>query len=221
MFHFLKICGITRKPDALLCAEAGAGALGAIFFEKSPRNVSPAQARFLFDGLPEAIARVGVFVNMPAEAMVAIAQAAGLDTVQMHGNEPTEAMEHVLQAGFHVIKVLKTTGDELLEQARKLPADVNVLVECGKGVLPGGNAATWNWADAAPLAAQRPFAIAGGLSPQNILEAAQVSHATGFDISSGVESAPGIKDEAAVKAFMQAMTGVAAPASPFSWKGSS
>jgi phosphoribosylanthranilate isomerase len=221
MFPFLKICGITRKPDALLCAEAGAGALGAIFFEKSPRNVSPTQARFLFDGLPEAIARVGVFVNMPADAMVAMAQAAGLDTVQMHGNESAEAMERVMQAGFHVIKVLKTTGEELLEQARNLPPAVSVLVECGKGVLPGGNAATWNWADAALLSSHRPFAIAGGLHPQNIAEAAQVSHAAGFDVSSGVESAPGIKDESAVKAFMQAMTGITAPIPPFSWKGQS
>jgi phosphoribosylanthranilate isomerase len=221
MLPYLKICGITRKPDALLCAEAGAGALGAVFYEKSPRYVTPAQARSLFDGLPDSIARVGVFVDLPPEGVIAIGQAAALDTVQLHGNESLKTIDAVMAAGFHVVKVFKSTGDDLLAAARALPPQVGILIECGKGILPGGNAAIWNWGDAAPLANHRPIAIAGGLHPINIAVAARTSQAAGFDVSSGVEAAPGIKDEAAVTAFMQAMTGVPRPVDPFSWKGQS
>lgn len=221
MYPFLKICGITRKPDAQQCAAAGIGALGAVFYEKSPRNVTPAQAKFLFEDLPEEIARVGVFVDTAVEAVITMARGAGLDTVQMHGRESADAIRAVQDAGFHVIKVLKTTGDELLKQAEALPPGTGILVECGKGSLPGGNAAVWNWADAAPLANRRLIAVAGGLSPDNIRAAADGSHAAGFDISSGVESAPGIKDAAAVKALAQAMADLRTGADPFPWKGPS
>ena len=216
---FVKICGITRRQDALFCAEAGAGALGAVFYGKSPRHVSPAQARYLFEDLPAQIARVGVFVDASAEAMIATARAAALDTVQMHGDEPLQAIRAVLDAGFHVVKVLDRLGDELLAAARALPPQVGLLVECGKGVLPGGNAAIWNWSAAAALAEIRPFAIAGGLHPMNLAVAARSSRASGFDVSSGVESAPGAKDEAAVRAFLQAAAGLDTPPHSFSWKG--
>ena len=216
---FLKICGLTRKSDALLCAEAGVGALGAVFYEKSPRYVTPAQARSLFTGLPESIARVGVFVDMPPEAVIAIGQAAALDTVQLHGNESLKTINAILAAGFHVVKVLTSTGDDMIIAARTLPPQVGILIECGKGILPGGNAAIWNWGRAAPLAKLRPIAIAGGLHPINIAVAARTSHASGFDVSSGVEAAPGLKDEAAVRTFDRAVATPPAPRTPFSWKG--
>ncbi|HAL93088.1 MAG TPA: phosphoribosylanthranilate isomerase, partial [Verrucomicrobia bacterium] len=135
----VKICGITRRQDALFCAEAGAGALGAVFYEKSPRNVSPAQARELFKDLPLQIARVGVFVNASVETMLKTARAAGLDSVQMHGEETAEKIEAVRREGFHVIQAIKRTGPELLAAARALPLQVDILVECGRGALPGGN----------------------------------------------------------------------------------
>jgi phosphoribosylanthranilate isomerase len=216
---FVKICGITRRADALFCAAAGIGALGAVFHPKSPRHVTPAQARYLFEDLPEQIARVGVFVDTAVEEMIEVARAAGLDTVQMHGQENMETIESVLSAGFHVVKVLKTAGEELLAAARALPPQIGILVECGKGVLPGGNGIVWNWSAAAALADIHPFAIAGGLSPQNLAVAARSSRAAGFDVSSGVESAPGLKDETAVRAFMLAAAELPAPTRPFSWKG--
>lgn len=216
---FIKICGITRRPDALFCAAAGVGALGAVFYGKSPRNVSPAQARYLFEDLPAQIARVGVFVDASAAAMIAIARAAALDTVQMHGEETMETIHAVLDAGFHVVKVLGRRGEDWLAAARALPPPVGLLVECGQGVLPGGNAAVWNWSAAAALAEVRPFAIAGGLHPLNLAAAARASRASGFDVSSGVESAPGVKDEAAVRAFLQAAADLGPPPHSFSWKG--
>ncbi len=203
--HNLKICGITSRDTARFCADAGVGALGAIFYSKSPRCVTAAQARAMFAGLPRRVARVGVFVDMPAGELLALARDADLDVVQLHGSEPLTAILHLLGAGFRVVKVLKLTGDRLLEAARALPASVGVLVECGNGVLPGGNGAAWNWADAAPLAAQRPFALAGGLTPANICEAARLSRAAAWDLSSGVETAPGIKDHDAIARAVAAL----------------
>jgi phosphoribosylanthranilate isomerase len=215
----VKICGITRRQDALFCAQAGAGAVGVVFHGKSPRHVSPTQARYLFEDLPAQVARVGVFVDVSAEIMVDTARAAALDTVQMHGVETLESIRAVLQAGFHVVKVLRRLEQELVAEARALPPQAGILVECGSGVLPGGNGVAWDWSAAAALAEIRPFAIAGGLNPGNLAEAARASHAAGFDASSNLESAPGLKDEAAVRAFLRAAAELPARPMPFSWKG--
>lgn len=216
----VKICGITRRSDALFCVDAGAGALGAVFYKKSPRNLSAAQARRLFDGLPPDVARVGVFVNAPVEFMLLIAREARLDTIQMHGEETVETCEALLRAGFHVVQAIKRTGSGLLSAGRALPLKAGVLVECGRGALPGGNGVAWNWSAAAPLAEFRPFAIAGGLNAENLAAAARDSQAVGFDASSGVETAPGIKDEAAVRAFLRAAAELPPSPTPFFWKGS-
>jgi len=215
----VKICGITRRQDALFCAEAGAGALGAVFYEKSPRNVTAFQAHDLFKGLPGDIARVGVFVNASVDTMLRTARQAGLDTVQMHGEETAEKIESVLREGFHVVQAIKRTGPALLAAARALPPKAGILVECGRGALPGGNGAAWNWGNAAPLAQFRAFAIAGGLNAENLAAAARESGAAGLDASSGVESEPGVKDEAAVRAFLRVARELPVPARPFAWKG--
>ena len=215
----IKICGITRRQDALFCAEAGAGALGAVFYAKSPRNLDPADARKIFGGLPKEIARVGVFVNASVDTMIRTARIANLDTIQMHGEETVEKIKAVQREGFHVVQAIKRTGPELLAAARALPPDVGILVECGRGALPGGNGIAWNWSKAAPLAQFRAFAIAGGLNPENLVAAARDSRASAFDASSGVEMEPGIKDEAAVRAFLRAARNLPVPPQLFSWKG--
>jgi len=215
----LKICGITTRETALFCAEAGAGALGAVFFAKSPRHVTPLQARVLFEGLPERIARVGVFVDAPAGQLVAMAREAALDTVQLHGSEPFATIRAAQQAGFRVIKVLKTSGEKMLAEARALPQEVGILIECGRGTLPGGNGAAWNWADAAPLSNLRPFALAGGLTSQNLREAARLSHAAAWDVSSGVESAPGLKDHEAIRDLLENDQKIEVPQHLNFWKG--
>ena len=216
----VKICGITRRQDAVLCADAGAGALGAVFYEKSPRNIAPAAVRKLFEGLDPQIARVGVFVNASVDTMLRTARIAALDTIQMHGEETAEKIEAVLREGFHVVQAIKRTGPELLAAARALPLQAGILVECGRGALPGGNGLAWNWSKAAPLAQFHPFAIAGGLNPQNLAVVVRDSGAAGFDASSGVETAPGIKDEAAVRAYLRSARDLPVAPRPFSWKGS-
>lgn len=202
----LKICGITNRETARFCSEAGVGALGAVFFRKSPRAVTPEAAHTMFEGLPKEVARVGVFVDMPVPELIATARQAGLDTVQFHGSEPMDDILAVQRAGFRVIKVLKVTGEKLLKAAEALPGTVGILVECGKGALPGGNGAAWSWAEAAPLAAVRPFALAGGLTPENIAEAAQLSRASAWDLSSGVETEPGKKNRLAILKTVKALS---------------
>ncbi len=201
----LKICGITTRDTALFCAEAGVGALGAIFYAKSPRYVSPAQARALFEGLPPQVARVGVFVDRPADDLLAAAHDAALTTVQLHGEETVETALAVAAAGYRVIKVFRTSGARLLAEVQRWPATVGALVECGRGALPGGNGAAWDWADAAPLADLRPFAVAGGLTPDTLAKAARLSRAAAWDLSSGVELAPGVKDHEAIARVVAAL----------------
>lgn len=215
----LKICGITTREAALFCAEAGAGALGAVFYKKSPRHVTPQQARTLFEDLPSRVARVGVFANLPADEMVALAREAKLDTVQMHGNESPSDMAAVEQAGFRVVKVLTVTGENLLAAARALPASVGILVECGRGFLPGGNGMAWRWEEAAPLAELRAFALAGGLTPRNFLDAVRLSRASAWDVSSGVEDAPGVKGHDKIQALVNQALKCNNLSAPSFWKG--
>jgi phosphoribosylanthranilate isomerase len=139
-----------------------------------------------------------VFVDMPIQELIETARVAALDTVQLHGSEPLSDILAVQRAGFHVVKVLKVVGTPLLNAASELPASVGILVECGTGILPGGNGARWNWGDAALLADLRPFALAGGLTPENLAEAANLSRARAWDISSGVETSPGVKNHVAI-----------------------
>ncbi len=213
----LKICGITDPATARCCADSGAGAVGVVFYENSPRNVSVARARYIFGHLPDHVARVGVFVDMSAEDMVRIARDVPLDTVQMHGSETAGVIEAVMRAGLHVVKVLKTSGEKLVEEARGIPHAAGILVECGKGMLPGGNGAAWDWKGAAVLAGMRRFAVAGGLTPGNIRAAALSSLADAWDVSSGVESAPGRKDLAAVTALLDVVKRLA-PCERLFWK---
>ena len=197
----LKICGLTDPADAGLCAEAGAAALGAVFFPPSPRNVSPERAAEVFADVPPDVARVGVFVDATAAEILRAARVAGLGVAQLHGAEPPALAAELLAAGLRVLKVLR--GGDLAAEAEAYPADTRFLVECGRGALPGGNGAAWDWSAARALS-PLPFALAGGLGPDNLAAAASASGAVFLDLSSSVESAPGRKDRAKVLAAVAA-----------------
>ncbi len=197
----LKICGLTTPEDARFCAEAGAAALGAVFYPPSPRNVSPERAAEVFADVPPDVARVGVFVDATAADILRAARIAGLGVAQLHGAEPPALAAELLAAGLRVLKVLR--GGDLAAEAARYPAGTRFLVECGRGALPGGNGAAWDWGAARALA-PRPFALAGGLSPGNLAVAASASGAVFFDLSSAVESSPGRKDRDKVLAAVAA-----------------
>jgi len=201
----IKICGLTSPTAAIACVAAGANAIGMVFHSASPRNLSLAQARAIAAGLPPGAAKVGVFVDQTADEIVHVAAHVGLDTVQLYG--PPSGLSYNLFArqNLHVVQVLRSTGTDLLAQARALPPTVGLLVECGRGTLPGGNGVTWNWADAAILRECRPFAVAGGLDASNVAQAIAASGASAVDVSSGVEASPGAKDLDKVAAFVAAV----------------
>jgi len=197
----LKICGLTDPADARFCAAAGAAALGAVFFPPSPRNVSAERAAEVFADVPPDVARVGVFVDAAAAGILRAARIAGLGVAQLHGAEPPALAAELLAAGLRVLKVLR--GGDLAAEAARYPDGTRFLVECGRGALPGGNGAAWDWSAARALS-PLPFALAGGLAPANLADAAAASGAVFFDLSSAVESAPGRKDRDKVLAAVAA-----------------
>ncbi len=206
----VKICGLTDPATAALAAEAGAHAIGFVFHPPSPRHLTPLRACEIASALPPDVARVGVFVEQPLEVILRTAETAGLTAVQLHGAYPGVTAAALAAHGLHLIVVLCSSGDALRLQAQALPPTAGVLVECGQGVLPGGNGAIWNWADASVLRRVRPFAIAGGLTPENVGAALTASGASAVDVSSGVESRPGVKDPKRIRALIAAVRQTAA-----------
>ena len=201
----IKICGLTSPEMAVACATAGADAIGLVFHPPSPRNLRMDQAKAIAVALPRHVARVGVFVAQTSVEILRIADQVGLQAVQLCGPVDAAACDTFLRHDLHVVQVLRSTGAELLAEARALPLSVGVLVECGTGAQLGGTGKTWNWSDAAVLWGCRPFAIAGGLDAATVGQAIAASGAIAVDVSSGVERAPGVKDLAKVAAFVAAV----------------
>ncbi len=189
----------------MACVAAGADAIGLVFHPASPRHLTLDQARAITAVLPDHVARVGVFVEQTMNEILATATQAGLSAVQLYAAPCEENYATLARHGLHVVQVLRSAGSELLAQARTVPTSFGLLIECGRGILPGGNGITWNWADAAGLQAIRPFGVAGGLETANVSQALTASGASAVDVSSGVESAPGVKDLAKVTAFISAV----------------
>lgn len=198
----VKVCGITREADAALAVSLGAAALGFIFWPRSPRAITPAAARWIHAHVPPFVSRVGVFVNAsPAEVADATA-AAGLDVVQLHGDEPVEAYAGV---GARIMKVaaLETTAD--VERVLAWPSAVTPLVDAVDRERRGGTGRLADWTLAAQVAAARPMVLAGGLNAENVGEAVSRVRPWAVDVSSGVEDAPGIKSPARLRAFFASL----------------
>jgi phosphoribosylanthranilate isomerase len=197
----MKFCGITRLEDALAAADCGAAAIGFVFAPASPRAVTPEAARTISRRLPPFLLRVGVFVDLPAADVRAIAGHVGLDAVQLHGSEtPADAAA----AWPRVIKALARHGD-LVTQASAWAEDVTLLVDAATGDAPGGTGQLADWPAAARLARQRRVVLAGGLTADNVEEAIAVVRPYAVDVSSGIETRPGEKSAARMRAFARAV----------------
>lgn len=199
----IKICGITSPAQAEQCADLGADAIGCVFFEKSPRNLSDEQAREICAAVAGKVQTVGVFVNASYEAIMEKVAFCGLNCVQLHGVEPPELVTRLHRQGLIVIKALfgsKTPGLDIGPLYHTASA---LLAECGSGTLPGGNAMVWNWAEAGSVARHGPLVLAGGLSPENIAAAVSAALPDAVDVSSGVEASPSIKDIEKVASFIE------------------
>ena len=206
----VKICGLCRPEDVTAVADAGASYGGFVFFPKSPRNVSIAQARDLALGAPVGLAKVALVVNADDATLDAITAEVPLDMLQLHGSEsPARVAEVKARYGLPVMKAVGVGGPEDLA-AIDVYAEVadQLLIDAKppKGAdLPGGNGLAFDW----QLLAGRkywsvPWMLAGGLTPDNAAEAVLRTGTRQLDVSSGVESGPGVKDAAQIAAFVAA-----------------
>jgi phosphoribosylanthranilate isomerase len=186
---FVKICGITNLEDGLAAVDAGARALGFIFFAKSPRAVTAEQIEAFADGLPKEIWRVGVFVDERPETIRAIADRVGLDVAQLHGSE-TPARH---PAGLRIWKAFRLREPRVPDP--DYPAEAVLLDGPGSGQ-------TFDWSVAAQVS--RPVVLSGGLTPENVGRAIEKTAPWGVDVCSGVEITPGRKDHGKMKRFIEA-----------------
>ncbi|WP_289020982.1 phosphoribosylanthranilate isomerase [Desulfobacter postgatei] len=204
----VKICGLTLVDNALDCVKAGADIIGLVFFEKSPRHVSTAKAREIARALPKGVPACGVFVNETYNSIMQTVSACGLEIVQLHGAEPPDLAERLSAQNLVVTKAFFAAKPPKLCDTEKYPSADFCLAEYGKGILPGGNAETWDYNQALDMAKKVRLMLAGGLNPANVADAVARIHPYAVDVSSGVEKTKGIKDIAKVKAFVRAAKSV-------------
>jgi phosphoribosylanthranilate isomerase len=205
MSVIVKICGITNAPDALAAVEAGADALGFMFYEPSPRHVSIREATEIIRQLPPFIIKVGVFVDAAEDLVVRAIGDCGLNMLQFHGHETPE---YCGQFGLMSLKAFRIRDAESLKALPEYPTEA-WLLDAFVADKPGGTGEKFNW-DLAIEAKKlgRPIFLAGGLTPENVAEAVQKVQPYGVDVSSGVEAAPGKKDHDKVREFIRAAKSV-------------
>ena len=192
-----KICGITQPEQGTAIAAAGATALGFICASTSPRYVSPTQIRAVVEQLPENVHRIGVFVNSSAEEICQIVPAALLTGVQLHGDESPEFCQQLraMLPDVEIIKALRVRNSEALAQAEVYFNLVDtLLLDAYHPQMIGGTGKTLDWQSLQQFQPSCPWLLAGGLTPDNVLDALNQLNPSGIDLSSGVERAPGDKD---------------------------
>jgi phosphoribosylanthranilate isomerase len=207
----VKICGLRRIEEVAAVAAAGAAYAGFVFFEKSPRHVTIPQARELTLAAPPGLAKVALVVDAEDSLLDAITEAMPLDMLQLHGKEsPDRVAEIRARYGLPVMKAVGVAeeGDLAAVFDYSLVADQLLIdAKAPKGAaLPGGNGLAFDWRLVAQRRWLRPWMLAGGLSPENVAQAIRLTNARQVDVSSGVESAPGVKDTARIAAFVKAAT---------------
>jgi len=201
----VKVCGITSAEDALMAVEAGASAIGMVFWPKSPRAVDVPRARAIAGALPPFVLRVGVFVDETREQMAHIADAVGLDVIQLHGDESPESMAGLPRRAIKAVRV--GPGFEPVQALRYEGVAAGLLLDTRVPLgAPGGTGQAFDWNMVRGLRPRTGWImLAGGLTPENVGRALSIVHPDAVDVSSGVESAPGKKDPARVRAFIEAV----------------
>jgi phosphoribosylanthranilate isomerase len=207
----VKICGITRRQDAELAAGLGASAVGLVFWPGSPRCVDPATAKTIVAAVPDRVAKVGVFVDETADRIVRIMDEVGLDIAQLHGRESAAFCREVLDrvkkgsGAMSDRNVIKAVAAGNGVDVNDFDPDLLVLVDAYDPARPGGTGKTANWDAARDIAARRRTILAGGLNAANIKLAIRSVRPYGIDVSSGVESSPGLKDPSRLRSFFEAL----------------
>ena len=201
----VKVCGITNAEDAWAAVEAGADALGFIFYEQSPRYVVPAVASRIIAELPPLIMPVGVFVNEGMATVRSIMDTCGLAMAQLHGDENASYCHELSRPSMKALR-LKDRGSLLaLAEYQGRGGVRGFVLDTFSELTYGGTGQVTDWALAADVAKSTRILLAGGLTPDNVAEAIHTVRPYGVDVSSGVESAPGKKDHAKIRAFLEAV----------------
>lgn len=207
----IKICGLTDAAALDAAIRAHADYAGLVFYPPSPRNVSPADAAALSARAEGRIARVGLFVDADDHAITEAVVAARLDALQLHGSEtPERAAQLKARLGLPVWKALPVASAEDVARAAAYASAVDLILfdaKTPKGTLPGGMGLSFDWNLTAQWKGPVPWGLAGGLTPDNVAEAVRITGTPLVDTSSGVESAPGVKDGNLIAAFCAAARG--------------
>ncbi len=205
----VKVCGLTHLDDTLRAAEAGADYLGFVLYPPSPRFLPPRQVARLAGvletrGVPAR--RVGVFVDVPAEQVLALLEDCGLHLAQLHGRERLQDLERLQGRAYKALRGPHREGEpQPMAYAGLAPRQgPDLLLDAYHPTLPGGTGLRADWSLAASLAARCRLLLAGGLTPENVAEAVRRVRPWGVDVASGVEGAPGRKDPRRLEAFVRA-----------------
>lgn len=206
----VKICGLTSVEAIEAAAEAGAAYAGFVFFEKSPRHIRPREAPALVKHVPKDMKRVGVFVEPDDSLLERAIAAARLDIIQLHGDERPERLKSLkARLNVEIWKAIPVSAASDLERAKRYRDDANLILFDARtpkaSRLPGGMGIAFDWKLLNRFNHRMPWALSGGLNAENVADALAITGATMLDVSSGVESEPGIKDPAKVSAFMEAV----------------
>lgn len=199
----IKICGITRIEDLISVAQAGADAIGLVFYPPSPRNVSIQQAVELLAHLPPFVTVVGLFVNASADTVREVMVRVNLDVLQFHGDE---SPDYCAQFGKPYLKAIRVkAGVDLPHCAARYASAQGLLLDAYVEGIHGGTGASFDWA-LIPKDLPLPVILSGGLDPQNVAAAIRQVQPYAVDVSSGVEAAKGVKDAEKVVGFMRAVS---------------
>lgn len=201
----VKICGITRIDDGLIAAQAGADAIGLVF-AASPRQVRPEQARSIAAAMPPFVTVVGLFVDADAEAVRAVLGSVRLDLLQFHGSEVPDFCRQFSKPYIKAVSMRE--GVNVSATAAAYADAAGLLLDTHSDQVAGGSGRAFDWTRV-PAGLSKPVILAGGLNPDNVAEAIRRVRPYAVDVSSGVEQTKGIKDPARVRAFIEAVRGVA------------
>ncbi|HEX3429793.1 MAG TPA: phosphoribosylanthranilate isomerase [Rhizomicrobium sp.] len=203
----VKICGLTRPQDALATAQAGADFAGLVFHPGSPRYVSPDKARAISEKLSGRVRVVALFVNPADDIIVAAIAAAKPDFLQLHGQEPARRVAEIrARFGIPVMKAIGIADEHDVGALAGFEAAADMLLFDAKAAdgASGGRGVAFDWQLLRKRTIRKPWLLAGGLNVQNVARAVAAAGAPGVDVSSGVETSPGVKDAEAIRAFVEA-----------------
>jgi phosphoribosylanthranilate isomerase len=195
----IKICGITNVDDARAVANAGADALGLVFYAASPRAVTIEQAREIAMAVGPFTIVTGLFVNADPAFIEAVLAQVPLQLLQFHGDEAPDYCESFRRPYMKAVRMQPDV--DVASVITNYPNASGILLDAYRPGVPGGTGETFDWGRV-PLSSSKPIVLAGGLTPSNVTEAIQATHVYGVDVSGGVESAPGQKDHGKIISFI-------------------